>query len=86
MQMARQGSARQQVNAPLAQLAHTRTGQRKPQPPQLDEPMHLVEQLRHTLEFVHHNPALVPLRDLIAEPLWRSQQLRVRLVVEQIEK
>ena len=48
--------------------------------------MHLVEHLRHTLDFVHHYPAFVTLRDPVAEPLRRGQQLRVRLVIEQIEE
>jgi hypothetical protein len=48
--------------------------------------MDLVEHLRHTLDFVHDHPAFVTLRDLVAEPLRRGQQLRIRLVIEQIEE
>ena len=32
------------------------------------------------------HPVLLPLRDPVAEPLRRGQQLRVRLVIEQVEE
>jgi len=86
MQVTGQGAARQQVDAPASQLARALTAQHKSQPARLHEPMDLVKQLRHTLDFVHYYPAFVILRDPVAEPLRRGQQLGVGLVIEQIEK
>jgi len=48
--------------------------------------MHFVEQFGHPLDFIHHHPVFVALRNPLAEPLRPGEQLRVDLMIEHVEE
>jgi hypothetical protein len=86
MHVARYGAAREQIDPPAPQLARALTRKHETQFSRLDEAMHFVEQFGHPLDFIHHHPVFVALRNPLAEPLRPGEQLRVDLMIEHVEE
>ncbi len=51
-----QGAPCEQVRTGSLEFAGTRPAQDKIQPPFFDKPVHLVQQVRQTLDFIHDDP------------------------------
>src|SRR5207247_713660 len=56
------------------------------EPPGLDEPMNLVQELGDALHLVHDDPAGETRGDQIAEARWGGEELRIDARVEKIEE
>ena len=73
MQSPRSGAAAQEIDTLSAQRPGTRTGEKEPDSLLLDHELHLVEQLRHFLDFVDHDDGGV-VRDLLPDQIGIARQ------------